>query len=205
MGQAAQHSRNTAPDLSRHPSKHTSPARNVTMADVNQADSEPVGSPGGLLACETARYSSLIQYSGRYDDAEYQYRHVLLPKQLAKFLPKDRTATSQEWSSTGIIMSPGWENYELVPHQRGSKHILVFRRPRALGDKYPIRKLGEALRTAKPSDERRKPCEAERLRKDVIASSVGPSQLEDSGTSDEPTSNGTILAETGKTEDLHRA
>lgn len=39
--------------------------------------------------------------------------HVVLPKALAKYLPKDRVAEEDEWRGLGIRQSPGWWNYEV--------------------------------------------------------------------------------------------
>lgn len=64
-----------------------------------------------------------IHYSDRYSDDEYEYRHVILPKQLLKMIPKDyfspddsgvlRLLTEHEWRGIGITQSLGWEHYEV--------------------------------------------------------------------------------------------
>jgi cyclin-dependent kinase regulatory subunit CKS1 len=64
-----------------------------------------------------------IHYSDRYTDDEYEYRHVILPKQLLKMVPKqffnpDDTGTLRllaepEWRAIGITQSLGWEHYEV--------------------------------------------------------------------------------------------
>jgi hypothetical protein len=66
---------------------------------------------------------SRIHYSDRYSDDEYEYRHVILPKQLLKMIPKDyfspedngvlRLLSEQEWRGIGITQSLGWEHYEV--------------------------------------------------------------------------------------------
>ena len=43
-------------------------------------------------------------------------RHVILPKEIAKKVPK-RLMSEQEWRSLGIQMPQGWENY--LRHEPG--------------------------------------------------------------------------------------
>ena len=38
-----------------------------------------------------------IQYSEKYFDDSHEYRHVILPPELAKLLPKERLLTENEW------------------------------------------------------------------------------------------------------------
>ena len=64
-----------------------------------------------------------IHYSDRYSDDEYEYRHVILPKQLLKMIPNDyfspddsgvlRLLAEHEWRGIGITQSLGWEHYEV--------------------------------------------------------------------------------------------
>ena len=64
-----------------------------------------------------------IHYSDRYSDDEYEYRHVILPKQLLKMIPKEyfndddsgtlRLLEENEWRGIGITQSLGWEHYEV--------------------------------------------------------------------------------------------
>ena len=46
-----------------------------------------------------------------FTDDDFEYRHVILPKALVKYLPTDRLATEDEWRGLGIRQSPGWEHY----------------------------------------------------------------------------------------------
>ncbi|KAJ3993406.1 cyclin-dependent kinase regulatory subunit [Lentinula boryana] len=75
-----------------------------------------------------------IHYSDRYTDDFYEYRHVILPKQLFKYIPKEywnqetgtlRLLTDKEWRSLGITQSLGWEHYEVHAPE---PHVLLFRR-----------------------------------------------------------------------------
>ncbi|EDS27329.1 cyclin-dependent kinaseregulatory subunit 1 [Culex quinquefasciatus] len=71
--------------------------------------------------------SDQIQYSEKYFDDVYEYRHVILPQDLARNVPKSHLMTETEWRNLGVQQSPGWEMYMIhVPEP----HILLFRRPR---------------------------------------------------------------------------
>ena len=53
-------------------------------------------------------------------------RHVTLPKELAKSLPKGgRLLTEMEWRQLGVQQSKGWVHYAI---HRPEPHILLFRR-----------------------------------------------------------------------------
>ncbi|KZM25623.1 cyclin-dependent protein serine/threonine kinase regulator [Ascochyta rabiei] len=76
-----------------------------------------------------------IHYSARYSDDEYEYRHVQLPKQMLKIIPKDyfdgargtlKLLWEEEWRALGITQSLGWEHYEV---HEPEPHILLFKRP----------------------------------------------------------------------------
>ena len=65
---------------------------------------------------DIAHLAGQIEYSDKYHDAHYEYRHVILPKELVKSLKRDkndkvRPQKDAEWRSVGIQMSRGWENY----------------------------------------------------------------------------------------------
>ena len=70
-------------------------------------------------------YSSRIEYSEKYSDDKYEYRHVILPKELARNLPKKLMAEN-EWRGIGVQQSRGWAHYAI---HRPEPHILLFRRP----------------------------------------------------------------------------
>ncbi|CAJ0579900.1 unnamed protein product, partial [Mesorhabditis spiculigera] len=64
-------------------------------------------------------------YSPKYEDDEYEYRHVHVTKEVAKQVPKNRLLSETEWRSLGIQQSPGWEHYMIHGPER---HVLLFRR-----------------------------------------------------------------------------
>jgi cyclin-dependent kinase regulatory subunit CKS1 len=53
---------------------------------------------------------------------------VILPKDLAKMLPKGKLLSDAEWRAYGVQQSRGWEHYAI---HKPEQHILLFRR--ALG------------------------------------------------------------------------
>lgn len=78
-------------------------------------------------------YPSEIEYSEKYDDGTYEYRHVILPKVVAKEMFKNfmqnrevRLLNDIEWRSLGITQSRGWRHYMV---HRPEPQILLFRRP----------------------------------------------------------------------------
>ena len=40
-------------------------------------------------------------YSDKYTDDKFEYRHVHVPREWVKSMPKDRTMTEQEWRELG--------------------------------------------------------------------------------------------------------
>uniref|UniRef100_A0A0N5AQA3 Cyclin-dependent kinases regulatory subunit n=1 Tax=Syphacia muris TaxID=451379 RepID=A0A0N5AQA3_9BILA len=64
-------------------------------------------------------------YSTKYEDDEYEYRHVHVTKKVAKSIPKNRLLTETEWRNLGIQQSPGWVHYMIHGPER---HIMLFRR-----------------------------------------------------------------------------
>ncbi|KAJ6618833.1 regulatory subunit of cyclin-dependent kinase [Mycena sp. CBHHK59/15] len=81
-------------------------------------------------------YIEKIHYSDRYTDDAYEYRHVILPKQLLRLVPKHffneelgtlRLLSEPEWRGIGITQSLGWEHYEVHAPE---PHVLLFRRPK---------------------------------------------------------------------------
>jgi len=80
-------------------------------------------------------FQESIQYSEKYCDNENQYRHVHIPKNMLKVIPKDyfdrekgtlKLLWEDEWRGLGITQSLGWEHYEV---HEPEPHILLFKRP----------------------------------------------------------------------------
>ncbi|KAJ8717708.1 hypothetical protein PYW07_005638 [Mythimna separata] len=66
-----------------------------------------------------------IYYSEKYYDEEHEYRHVVLPKEMVKLVPKNHLMSESEWRGIGVQQSQGWVHY--MTHQP-EPHILLFRR-----------------------------------------------------------------------------
>eukprot|EP01083_Nonionella_stella_P075085 203909_1 len=67
-----------------------------------------------------------IEYSEKYCDEHFEYRHVILPKILKSEVPRNRLMEEQEWRAIGVTQSRGWMHY-MIHHPE--PHILLFRRP----------------------------------------------------------------------------
>ncbi|KAI4479327.1 hypothetical protein M0804_011112 [Polistes exclamans] len=79
-----------------------------------------------------------IQYSERYTDDNYEYslkdskirlicRHVILPMDIAIYVPKTHLMSETEWRNLGVQQSPRWVHYMMHSPE---PHVLLFRRPR---------------------------------------------------------------------------
>ncbi|CBY07302.1 unnamed protein product [Oikopleura dioica] len=64
-------------------------------------------------------------YSDKYDDGKYEYRHVHVPKEWVRNIPKGRCMTEDEWRDLGVQQSMGWVHY--MVHEP-EPHVLLFRR-----------------------------------------------------------------------------
>ena len=71
-------------------------------------------------------YPKEIEYSDKYYDDYYEYRHVILPKEIFKTIKEKKILQENEWRSLGIQQSRGLVNYAIYSPE---PHILLFRRP----------------------------------------------------------------------------
>nr|CAD7425804.1 unnamed protein product [Timema monikensis] len=87
-----------------------------------------------IVIAEEKMPADQIQYSEKYYDDLFEYRHVILPQDLAKHVPKSHLMTETEWRNLGVQQSPGWVHYmmhtpgigkveleEVNPHLRGGR------------------------------------------------------------------------------------
>ncbi|CAF1224435.1 unnamed protein product [Rotaria sordida] len=74
---------------------------------------------------EKESHKEQIYYSDTYKDEMYEYRHVILPKEIAKKVPKGRLLTEHEWRHLGVQQSLGWVHFMI---HEPEPHILIFRR-----------------------------------------------------------------------------
>jgi cyclin-dependent kinase regulatory subunit CKS1 len=74
---------------------------------------------------EIEKLSKKIFYSKRYSDDRFEYRHVILPKELTKYYKADRLLEEVEWRQLGVQQSPGWIHYMV---HKPEPHVMLFRR-----------------------------------------------------------------------------
>ena len=55
-----------------------------------------------------------------------RFRHVMLPKDMLKLVPKGKLMSENEWRGIGVQQSQGWVHYMVHTPE---PHILLFRRP----------------------------------------------------------------------------
>ncbi|KAI9487418.1 MAG: regulatory subunit of cyclin-dependent kinase [Benjaminiella poitrasii] len=78
--------------------------------------------------------SPQIIYSKYYYDKNHEYRHVVLPENLARWLPRPlRLLKAEEWIELGVYQSSGWEHYMIHAPE---PHILLFKREKDYLNKY---------------------------------------------------------------------
>ncbi|CAG2105900.1 unnamed protein product, partial [Medioppia subpectinata] len=91
-----------------------------------------------LFADTTSRVHTMshknIYYSDKYYDEKFEYRHVVLPKDIAKMVPKTHLMSEAEWRGLGVQQSQGWIHYMI---HEPEPHILLFRRPVTLSGPPP--------------------------------------------------------------------
>lgn len=76
--------------------------------------------------------SRRIEYSDRYEDDKYEYRHVVLPHEtleertfVKELIAMDRFLSEKEWRMIGIEQSSGWCHYGFFA---GEPFVMLFRR-----------------------------------------------------------------------------
>ncbi len=67
-----------------------------------------------------------IEYSEKYCDSKFEYRHVILPKEMVKQMHRNKLLSEGEWRALGVQQSRGWVHYEI---HKPEPHVLLFRRP----------------------------------------------------------------------------
>ena len=69
---------------------------------------------------------STFQYSDKYTDDTYEYRHVIVPFERRHAIPRQLMTREQEWRNLGVQQSAGWVHY--MQH-KPEPYVLLFRRP----------------------------------------------------------------------------
>ncbi|KAL0224762.1 hypothetical protein RCL1_002674 [Eukaryota sp. TZLM3-RCL] len=68
----------------------------------------------------------VARYLNKHYDSNYEYRNVVLTREAANKVPRDRVMTEAEWRRLGVRQSRGWEHFAI---HKPEPHILLFRRP----------------------------------------------------------------------------
>ena len=63
-----------------------------------------------------------IYYSDKYNDGHFEYRHVMIPKDLAKLVPKTHLMAEAEWRNLGVQQSLGMNTVILVFFKKSILH-----------------------------------------------------------------------------------
>ncbi|KAG1175497.1 hypothetical protein G6F70_006729 [Rhizopus microsporus] len=96
-------------------------------------------------------YEDKITYSSKYFDDVYEYRHVILPLEIARWLPHHGLMTEEECRALGVSQSVGWQHYMVHAPE---PHILLFRRERGFLEKYP--ELAEKMKEEQEAKKKEK-------------------------------------------------
>ena len=72
------------------------------------------------------------EHSEKYYDDLFEYKHVILTKEMFDRIPKNKLLCENEWKGIGIKQSIGWNNYTI---HKPEPHILLFRRPKGTDHK----------------------------------------------------------------------
>ena len=97
------------------------------MTSSNRVDFFSIADPvqKDLAKQLIAKMQNKILYSDKYYDNEFEYRHVILPKDLSKLVPRHRLMDENEWRQLGVQQSVGWKHYMI---HKPEPHILLFKR-----------------------------------------------------------------------------
>lgn len=79
-----------------------------------------------FIIIEMVHYPNEIEYSDKYYDEVFEYKHVALPKDIYEKIPKGRLLNESEWRVIGISQTRGWVHYAIY---KPEPHILMFKRP----------------------------------------------------------------------------
>lgn len=66
---------------------------------------------------------NIYKYKHVYLFIYFNFRHVVLPKEMAKSIPRTHLLTEDEWRSIGVQQSKGWVHYMI--HEPG-KYLLLM-------------------------------------------------------------------------------
>ncbi len=73
-----------------------------------------------------------IEHSEKYEDDCFEYKHVVLTKELYEKMPKGRLLSESEWRELGVSQTRGWVHYTIY---KPEPQILLFKRPKGTDPK----------------------------------------------------------------------
>ncbi|KAI8833930.1 cyclin-dependent kinase regulatory subunit-domain-containing protein [Chytridium lagenaria] len=97
----------------------------LTSENSSQSQHRDKAGEAQQRAKDINEHEADIYYSPRYCDDTHEYRHVCLPRQIARWVPQGRLMAEQEWRSLGVKQSQGWTHYLIHTPE---PHILLFKR-----------------------------------------------------------------------------
>jgi Cyclin-dependent kinase regulatory subunit len=84
--------------------------------DIADAACMPCCLHGALkraLLCESSTSLTCLALHNTHSLSLVLQRHVILPKELARNIPKSRCMTEAEWRGIGVQQSRGWTHYAI--------------------------------------------------------------------------------------------
>ncbi|KAM5303789.1 cyclin-dependent kinases regulatory subunit 1-like [Glossophaga mutica] len=80
----------------------------------------------GLTVLRPSGPVAQIYYSDKYDDEEFKYQRVMLPKDIARLIPKTHLMSESEWRNLDVQQSQGLVLFMI---HEPEPHILLFSGP----------------------------------------------------------------------------
>ena len=100
--------------------------RQLTRSSAVRRSFTPQHSRSSFREADDLTMAGEMEYSEKYEDDLFEYRHVICPREMASQFPKGRLMEDAEWRALGVTQSRGWMHYAV---HKPEPHILLFRRP----------------------------------------------------------------------------
>ncbi|KAG0175628.1 hypothetical protein DFQ30_003378 [Apophysomyces sp. BC1015] len=131
--------RNQKSTTRKRPHPTETEAQNEDNEKTTELTDEDVAARAKQRKKDIKSYRKRIIYSSYYKDEEYQYRHVILPQAIARYLPHFDLLTTDEWYDLGVRQAEEWKHYMVHAPE---PHILLFRRPISCAEKEAANESG---------------------------------------------------------------
>lgn len=112
-------------------------SEDITAAGFSCPYDESIEEQKESLEVTVEKYKDRISYSNYFFDDDSEYRHVILPKNIAVFLPKNKLLSEEECIKFGVNQSAGWIHYMI---HNPEPHVLMFKREKNYREKYLLKK-----------------------------------------------------------------